>query len=139
MSVRKKIGLGNKYFEIVGKVKSMPEFIAEVKKLAASSTSTEKSTEKQPETPKKDVSLQEVEVVFKRKPDEEGFKYTVKGDKIFNAKGVEVYKKANKLLNIKTNFTVHCGMAIGYLEEKSKINSLITEREKVTNFCKFMN
>ena len=50
-----------------------------------------------------------------------------------------VYKKANKLLNIKTNFTVHCGMAIGYLEEKSKINSLITEREKVTNFCKFMN
>ena len=50
-----------------------------------------------------------------------------------------VYKKANKLLNIKRNFTVHCGMAIGYMEEKSKINGLVTEREKVSDFCKFMN
>ena len=35
------------------------------------------------------------------------------------------------------NFTVHCGLAIGYENTKSKINSLKTEREKLENFCKF--
>ncbi len=50
-----------------------------------------------------------------------------------------VYKKANKLLKLKKNFTVHCGMAIGFENEKSKINSLKTEREKIENFCKILS
>ena len=50
-----------------------------------------------------------------------------------------VYKKANKLLKLNKNFTVHCGMAIGYENEKDKINDLRTERENIKNFCKFYN
>ena len=37
----------------------------------------------------------------------------------------------------KKNFTVHCGMAIGYQDEKNKVNKLKTERENIKNFCKF--
>ena len=48
-----------------------------------------------------------------------------------------VYKKANKLLKLKENFTVHCGMAIGYENEKNKVNNLRTERESIKSFCKF--
>lgn len=48
-----------------------------------------------------------------------------------------VYKKANKFLKLDKNFTVHCGMAIGYEDEKNKVNKLKTERESVKNFCKF--
>jgi len=48
-----------------------------------------------------------------------------------------VYKKANKILNLDKNFTVHCGMAIGYEDEKNKVNFLKTERDSVTKFCKF--
>ena len=50
-----------------------------------------------------------------------------------------VYKKANKLLNLEKNYTVHCGMAIGYENKKDKVNTLKTEREKISNFCKFYN
>ena len=50
-----------------------------------------------------------------------------------------VYKKANKLLKLNKNFTVHCGMAIGFENEKSKINTLKTEREKLDNFCKILS
>ena len=50
-----------------------------------------------------------------------------------------VYKKANEVLKLKKNFTVHCGMAIGYENKKNKINSLVTEREKIDNFCKFLD
>ena len=49
-----------------------------------------------------------------------------------------VYKKANKLLNLDKNYTVHCGMAIGYSNDKNKINTLKTEREHINNFCKFL-
>ena len=49
-----------------------------------------------------------------------------------------VYKKANKLLKLDKNYTVHCGMAIGYANNKNKVNSLKTEREKIENFCKFL-
>ena len=31
-----------------------------------------------------------------------------------------VYKKANKLLKLDKNYTVHCGMAIGYSNDKKK-------------------
>ena len=48
-----------------------------------------------------------------------------------------VYKKANKFLKLDKNFTVHCGMAIGYQDEKNKVNKLKTERENIKNFCKF--
>ena len=48
-----------------------------------------------------------------------------------------VYKKANKFLNLEKNYTVHCGMAIGYENKKDKINSLKTEMEKIETFCKF--
>ena len=48
-----------------------------------------------------------------------------------------IYKKVNTLLNLNKNFTVHCGLAIGYKNTKSKINKLKTEREKLENFCKF--
>ena len=48
-----------------------------------------------------------------------------------------IYKKVNTLLNLKDNYTVHCGLAMGYENTKSKINSLKTERENVENFCKF--
>tara|TARA_E500000178_G_C16884821_1_gene690741 strand:- start:84 stop:752 length:669 start_codon:yes stop_codon:yes gene_type:complete len=50
-----------------------------------------------------------------------------------------IYKKVNKLLKIEKNFTIHCGMAIGYMDEDAKINSLITEREKTNVFCKFLS
>ena len=48
-----------------------------------------------------------------------------------------IYKKANELLKLNKNFTVHCGLAIGYENKKKKINSLKTEREQLENFCKF--
>ena len=48
-----------------------------------------------------------------------------------------IYKRVNTLLNLKKNFTVHCGLAIGYENSKSKINTLKTEREKLEKFCKF--
>jgi nitroreductase len=48
-----------------------------------------------------------------------------------------IYKKANKLLNLKKNYTVHCGIAIGYENTKDKVNSLETEREPIENFCSF--
>ena len=48
-----------------------------------------------------------------------------------------IYKKANELLKLNKNFTVHCGLAIGYENKKDRINSLKTEREKLENFCKF--
>ncbi|MAH88907.1 MAG: nitroreductase [Pelagibacterales bacterium] len=48
-----------------------------------------------------------------------------------------IYKKANELLKLNKNYTVHCGLAIGYENKKNKINSLETEREKLENFCKF--
>ena len=41
------------------------------------------------------------------------------------------------LNSLNKNFTVHCGLAIGYENTKSKINNLKTEREKLENFCKF--
>ncbi len=50
-----------------------------------------------------------------------------------------VYKKANKLLKLNSNFTVHCGMAIGYENQKNVINKLKTDREKIENFCNFLN
>ena len=50
-----------------------------------------------------------------------------------------VYKKANKFLKLDKNFTVHCGMAIGYQDEKNKVNKLKTERENIKHFCKFYN
>ena len=50
-----------------------------------------------------------------------------------------LYKKANKVLALKKNFTVHCGMAIGYENKRNKINTLVTQREKIDNFCKFLN
>ena len=50
-----------------------------------------------------------------------------------------VYKKANNYLKLKKNFTVHCGMAIGYEDEKKIINTLRTDREKIEKFCKFLN
>ena len=49
-----------------------------------------------------------------------------------------IYKKANTLLKLDNNFTVHCGMAIGYENTKDKINSLVTERAKVSEFCKIL-
>ncbi len=48
-----------------------------------------------------------------------------------------IYKKVNTLLKLKENYTVHCGLAMGYENTKSKINSLKTERENIENFCKF--
>ncbi len=48
-----------------------------------------------------------------------------------------LYKKINRLLKLKSNYTVHCGMAIGYMQENAKINNLQTEREKTSVFCKF--
>ena len=48
-----------------------------------------------------------------------------------------VHKKANNFLKLDKNFTVHCGMAIGYEDEKNKVNDLETEREDIKNFCKF--
>ncbi len=48
-----------------------------------------------------------------------------------------VYKKANKLLKLKRNFTVHCGMAIGFENKKDVVNNLKTERESIETFCKF--
>ena len=42
-----------------------------------------------------------------------------------------VHKKVHKLLKLNKNFTVHCGMAIGYSNIKSKVNSLITEKAKL--------
>jgi nitroreductase len=49
-----------------------------------------------------------------------------------------IYKKANKLLGLKENFTVHCGMAIGYENDKAPINKLKTSRDEVSVFCEFM-
>ena len=48
-----------------------------------------------------------------------------------------IHKKVNTLLKLNKNYTVHCGLAIGYENVKSKINTLKTEREKLENFCKF--
>ena len=48
-----------------------------------------------------------------------------------------VYKKVNELLELKKNYTVHCGLAIGYENKKAEINKLVTERENIDNFCKF--
>ena len=49
-----------------------------------------------------------------------------------------IYKKANKLLGLKENFTVHCGMVIGYENDKAPINKLKTSRDEVSVFCEFM-
>jgi len=49
-----------------------------------------------------------------------------------------IYKKANKLLDLKKNFTIHCGMAIGYENKKAKVNKLKTNRDEVDVFCKFI-
>ena len=48
-----------------------------------------------------------------------------------------IYKKVNTLLKLNKNFTVHCGLAIGYENTRSKVNALKTERERLENFCKF--
>ena len=48
-----------------------------------------------------------------------------------------IYKKANRLLDLDKNFTIHCGLAIGYENKRSKINSLKTERESIDTFCTF--
>ena len=45
-------------------------------------------------------------------------------------------KKKTPTLN--ENFTVHCGLAIGYENTKNKINTLKTERASLENFCKFI-
>ena len=50
-----------------------------------------------------------------------------------------VYKKANKILKIKKNLTIHCGMALGYVDQNAEVNSLNTEREEINSFCKFFN
>ena len=49
-----------------------------------------------------------------------------------------IYKKANKLLGLKENFTVHCGMAIGYENDKSPVNKLKTSRDELSVFCQFL-
>ena len=49
-----------------------------------------------------------------------------------------IYKKANKLLGLKENFTVHCGMAIGYENYKSPVNKLKTSRDELSVFCQFL-
>ena len=49
-----------------------------------------------------------------------------------------IYKKANKFLDLKKNFTIHCGMAIGYENEKAKINKLKTYRDDISTFCEFL-
>ena len=49
-----------------------------------------------------------------------------------------VYKKANSYLKLEDNYTVHCGMAIGYENKRSKVNSLKTSRENIEKFCKFL-
>ena len=49
-----------------------------------------------------------------------------------------IYKKANKLLDLKENFTIHCGMAIGYENNKAPVNKLKTSRDEVSAFCKFI-
>ena len=49
-----------------------------------------------------------------------------------------LYKKVNSLLNLDKNFTVHCGLAIGYENTKNKINTLKTERASLESFCKFI-
>ncbi|MAJ23883.1 MAG: nitroreductase [Rickettsiales bacterium] len=48
-----------------------------------------------------------------------------------------MYKKVNKLLKLKDNFTVHCGLALGYENKKSNINKLKTDREQIEKFCKY--
>ena len=48
-----------------------------------------------------------------------------------------IYKKANKLLKLKKNFTVHCGLAVGYEDTKAKINLLKTDRANLEEFCYF--
>ena len=48
------------------------------------------------------------------------------------------YMEENKVLKLKRNYTVHCGMAIGFENQKNKINNLKTEREKVENFSKVL-
>ncbi len=50
-----------------------------------------------------------------------------------------VHDKVHKLLKLKTNFTVHCGMAIGYSRDNAKVNSLVTERAEIKDFCEFLN
>ena len=50
-----------------------------------------------------------------------------------------IHKKINKLLKIEKNFTVHVGLALGYINEKSKVNQLLTERNKVDNFTTFLS
>ncbi len=50
-----------------------------------------------------------------------------------------VYKKINKLLNLDKNFTVHCGLALGYKNDKDKINSLTTERADINKFTTFLS
>ena len=49
-----------------------------------------------------------------------------------------VHKKVHNLLKLKKNLTVHCGMALGYGNNKSKVNSLVTERAEINEFCKFL-
>ena len=49
-----------------------------------------------------------------------------------------VYNKVHKLLKLDKNFTVHCGMAIGYRNKNAKVNSLIAERANINDFCKFL-
>ena len=49
-----------------------------------------------------------------------------------------IYKKANKLLGLNENFTIHCGMAIGYENNKASVNKLKTSRDEVSTFCKFI-
>ena len=49
-----------------------------------------------------------------------------------------IYKKANRLLGLKKNFTIHCGMAIGYENKKAAVNKLKTSRDKISVFCQFI-
>ncbi len=50
-----------------------------------------------------------------------------------------VYKKINKLLKINKNFTVHCGLALGYIDNSATVNNLVTERNNINNFTTFLS
>ena len=43
------------------------------------------------------------------------------------------FELPSKLLKLDKNYTVHCGMAIGYANDKNKVNNLKTEREMQPN------
>ena len=50
-----------------------------------------------------------------------------------------LHLKIEQLLNIETNFIVHCGMALGYEDESNKLNDLRTDREDLNSFVTFNN